>query len=63
MRADRKNTNKERVLQMKDMTDYDRERLHTLIYERENALKHLCPRVAAARQREINKITNKYKDE
>lgn len=30
------------------MTDYDKERLYTLRKERDNATKHLCPRVAAA---------------
>ena len=47
---------------MKEMTDYDKERLYTLRKERDNATKHLCPRVAAARQREIDKLIKKYKD-
>ena len=45
---------------MKEMTDYDKERLYTLRKERDNATKHLCPRVAAARQREIDKIMKRY---
>ena len=45
---------------MKEMTDYDKERLYTLRKERDNAVKHLCPRVAAARQREIDKIMKRY---
>ena len=60
LRTDRKDTNKERILQMKEMTDYDKERLYTLRKERDNATKHLCPRVAAARQREIDKIMKRY---
>jgi len=47
---------------MKEMTDYDKERLYTLRKERDNATKHLCPRVAAARQREIDKLVKKYED-
>ena len=38
------------------MTNYDKERLAILEYERDNAIKHKCPRVATARQREIDKI-------
>ena len=42
------------------MTNYDKERLAILGYERDNAIKHKCPRVAAARQREIDKIMKRY---
>ena len=42
------------------MTNYDKERLAILEYERDNAIKHKCPRVAAARQREIDKIMNRF---
>ena len=42
------------------MTNYDEERLAILEYERDNAIKHKCPRVAAARQREIYTIMKRY---
>ena len=42
------------------MTEYDEERLFILRYERDNAKRHNCPRVAAARQREIDKILKEY---
>ena len=42
------------------MTNYDKERLAILEYERDNAIKHKCPRVAAARQREIDKTMKRY---
>ena len=42
------------------MTNYDKERLAILEYERDNAIKHKCPRVAAARQREIYTIMKRY---
>ena len=42
------------------MTNYDKERLAILEYERNNAIKHKCPRVAAARQSEIDKIIMRY---
>lgn len=42
------------------MTEYEEERLFILGYERDNAVRHNCPRVAAARQREIDKIMNGY---
>lgn len=47
------------------MTEHDRDRLLTLEYQRDVALRHNCPCVAAARQREINKIlkANDYEKE
>ena len=42
------------------MTNYDQERLAILEYERDNAIRHKCPRVAAARQREIDTIIKRY---
>ena len=44
------------------MTNYDKERLAILEYERDNAMKHKCPRVVAARQSEIDKIMKRYGD-
>ena len=42
------------------MTNYDKERLAILEYECDNAIKHQCPRVATARQREIDTIMKRY---
>lgn len=43
------------------MTGHDRERILELEYQRDVAKRHRCPLVAAARQREIDKIMAKYK--
>ena len=42
------------------MKNYDKERRAIGEYERNNAIKHKCPRVAAARQSEIDKIIMRY---
>ncbi len=43
-----------------NMTGHDRERILELEYQRDVAKRHRCPLVAAARQREIDKIKRKY---